>query len=63
MIIKLKTGETLIAEDKYIDISQKLILFIILEKLGDKTIKRKVFLNPEVIEFIKFESEAEEKEE
>jgi hypothetical protein len=63
MIIKLKTGETLIAEDKYIDISQKLILFIILEKLGDKTIKRKVFLNPEVIEFIKFESEVEEKEE
>jgi hypothetical protein len=63
MIIRLKTGETLIAEDKYIDISQKLLLFVILEKLGEKTIKRKVFLNPEVIEFIKFESEVEEKEE
>jgi len=35
MIIRLKTGEILIAEDKYIDINQKLLLFIILEKTSD----------------------------
>ena len=57
MIIKLKTGETLQAEDKYIDLNQKLILFYVFEKEGDKISKKKLFINLDAIEFIKLEEE------
>jgi len=57
MIIKLKTGETLQAEDKYIDLNQKLILFYVFEKESDKISKKKLFINLDAIEFIKLEEE------
>jgi peptide deformylase len=57
MIIKLKTGEILQGEDKYIDLNQKLVMFYIYYRENDKVIKKKVFINPEIIEYIEFESE------
>lgn len=59
MKIVLKTGEILQAEDKYIDLSQKLILVYVIDKEGKK---KKVFINPEEISLIELEDTEKEQE-
>jgi hypothetical protein len=65
MKIRLKTGEIFYTDDRFIDLTQKLVMFYIYERTGGKVYKRKIFVNPEIIELIEFENleEAENIEE